>query len=382
MWATVSIISFLLPIAYLLIISQIIKGWNALPEWDTLKKTVNTKVSVLIAARNEAENIEATLSAVTSQHYPTDLLEIIVIDDHSTDDTAALVKAFPASNIKLIDLSQHVDEANTQSFKKKAIEVAIAQSTGSLMVTTDADCLTPPNWLRYIVSYYEIHRPKIIAAPVVFTDEQDIFQRFQSLDFIGMMGVTGAGIHKRFLHMCNGANLAYEKAVFHEVNGFEGIDHLASGDDMLLMHKIVKQYPDGIAYLKQRDAAVRTTPKRSIRAFLNQRLRWATKTTSYQEKQVTAIWALVWVYSVSIVLTGLLSVFYPPFLALFIVQLLAKVLIDFVFLGTVARFFGRGDLMRFGVFGAAVFWEIWYVVTVGLLGSVKAKYEWKGRTVK
>ncbi len=382
MWVIIAVFVSLLTAAYLIIISSITKGWKALPEWDTLKKTVNTKVSVLIAARNEEKNIEATLRSITNQDYPAELFEIIVIDDHSTDRTAALVKDFPATNISLIDLAKHVAPGSTQSFKKKAIEVAIGQAKGSLIVTTDADCLAMPHWLRYIVSYYEIHRPKIIAAPVVFTDEHTLFQQFQSLDFIGMMGVTGAGIHKKFLHMCNGANLAYEKAVFNEVNGFEGVDHLASGDDMLLMHKVVQRYPDQVAYLKQAGAVVTTTPKRSIQAFLNQRLRWATKTTSYQEKQVTIIWGLVWLFSVSIVLTGLASVFYPFLLWLFLLQFSIKAITDYLFLGEVARFFGRGDLMRIGVFGAAVFWEIWYVVTVGLLGSVKAKYEWKGRTVK
>jgi len=382
MWTAICVLVSLLILAYLAIISNIVLGWKSLPEWDTLKKSVNTKVSVLIAARNEEQNIAATLQSVTNQNFPSELLEIIVIDDHSKDNTAAIVKAFPATNIKLISLEQHIEANSTQSFKKKAIEVAIAQATGDLIVTTDADCLAEPNWLRYLVSYYEIHQPKIIAAPVVFEDEHTLFQQFQSLDFIGMMGVTGAGIHKRFLHMCNGANLAYPKAVFNEVNGFEGIDHLASGDDMLLMHKIVKKYPDDIAYIKQAGAAVRTTPKRSVRSFLNQRLRWATKTTSYQETQVTVVWGLVWLFSISIVLTGLLSVFYSPLLGLFLLQLAAKVIADYVFLRHIARFFGRHDLMRIWVFGAAVFLEIWYVVTVGVLGSVKAKYEWKGRTVE
>lgn len=382
MWTALCIITFSLVISYLIIILSIVNGWKSLPEWDTLKKTVHTKVSVLIAARNEAENIETTLQSIANQNYPIELLEILVIDDHSTDETAKIVQAFPATNVRLIDLSIHMEEHSTQSFKKKAIEVAISQSTGTLIITTDADCLAPPNWIKYLVSYYEIHQPKIIAAPVVFTDEQSLFQQFQSLDFIGMMGVTGAGIHKKYLHMCNGANLAYEKAVFNEVNGFEGVDHLASGDDMLLMHKIVKKYPEGVAYIKQAGAAIQTTPKRSVKAFLNQRLRWATKTTSYQEKQVTMIWGLVWLYTVSIILTGLLSVFYPPLFALFVIQLVAKAITDYVFLGQVARFFGRSDLMSIKVYGASVFWEIWYVVTVGLLGSVKTKYEWKGRTVK
>ncbi len=130
------------------------------------------------------------------------------------------------------------------------MEIAIGLAKGSLIVTTDADCLVQPEWLRTIASFYEEFSPVFIAAPVVYCNPlpgDSLFKKFlkifQSLDFMTLQGITGASVYKKFHNMCNGANLAYEKKAFYEAGGFEGIDQIASGDDMLLMHKIHKIYP-------------------------------------------------------------------------------------------------------------------------------------------
>ncbi len=371
----------LLTLFYIFILLRFIAGWRSLPVWDTLKKTVTTKVSVVVPARNEEENIQACIEAILAQNYPSNLLEIIIVDDHSTDQTPQIIKKYSHQNVQLLSLADHIKEGSTQSFKKKAIEVAIQQSTGELIVTTDADCTMGNNWLRYLVSYYEIQQPKFIAAPVVFQGEENNFQRFQSLDFAGMMGVTGAGIHKKFLHMCNGANLAYPKSAFYEVDGFEGVDHLASGDDMLLQQKIARRFPGQIGYIKQPDAVTITTAKPTLSSFLNQRLRWATKTTSYQEWKVTAIWAMVWLFSVSIPISLVLAIWWPWLLWVFGFQLMAKVIIDYFFLRMMVLFFKRPDLIRFPVYFISIFWELFYVIFIGTVANFKKEYDWKGRKV-
>lgn len=215
------IIACLLTITYVVILLVFIRGWRALPEWNTLKKSFTTTITVLVPARNEEQSILDCLNAISNQNYPKELLEIVVIDDHSTDNTAALVKSFPTNNLKLLHLSDFIKEEETTAFKKKALEAAINEATSTLIVTTDADCTMGEDWLGYIASYYEVHQPKFIAAPVVFQGEKTLFQLFQSLDFAGMMGVTGAGIHHQFLHMCNGANLAFERKAFQTVGGYK-----------------------------------------------------------------------------------------------------------------------------------------------------------------
>ena len=237
------------------------------------------------------------------------------------------------------------------------------------------------SWIRHIVYLYEQQKPKMIAAPVIFEQEKTGFEHFQSLDFIGMMGVSAAGIQGGFMQMCNGANLAYEKAAFEAVNGFEGIDHLASGDDMLLMEKIVRKYPNGLAYLKQSEAVTKTTAKPTVATFLQQRLRWATKSGNYQSWQtqliLATVWGLCWMLLISLGLGLLVDANY---LYLFGTLFLVKAFWDYLFLGTMSRFFGKEAQMK--LFLPSLFWHWWYIVVVGTWSLARKQYEWKGRRTR
>ena len=375
-------ISILLGVAYILIMLRYIIGWNTIPLWEIPSSfNPSTKVSVLIPARNESDNIQQCISSILLQKYPNHLFEIIVIDDHSTDDTAALVQGFQESNVKVLFLKDYVKNRNDlKSFKKKAIEIAISKASGNLIVTTDADCIVPSDWLNLIVSFYEKNQYKFIAAPVNFHNENSLFEKFQSLDFLGMMGVTGAGIYKRFMNMCNGANLAYEKNAFYEVNGFEGIDEIASGDDMLLMQKMAKQFPNKIAFLKNQKATVLTKAMPDLKSFTQQRIRWASKSGSYQEFQILIILALVFFFCVSIVINFFLLFFFKEILWIFLIQFFIKLIIDFFFLNQMCVFFKRKDLMK--IFVPAQIFHIIYIAVIGFLGNVKKEYNWKGRKVR
>ncbi len=335
-------------------------------------------MSILVPARNEAENIQKCLTSILLQSYPSNLFEIIVIDDHSEDETAQIVANIDNQQVKLLQVADFIKPEKLRSFKKKAIEIGVLKAKGQLIVTTDADCVAGKDWLKTIVSFYEITRSKFIAAPVNFHLEKNKFEQFQSLDFLGMMGVTGAGIHGKFMNMCNGANLAYEKTAFKEVNGFDGIDHLASGDDMLLMQKIAKRYPDKIDFLKNNDAVILTNAQPTLISFLNQRIRWASKSTSYKEWKVTFILIMVFLFCFNIVLTFFLIPFFGLTMAfVFIFQLLIKTTMDYFFLGSMAKFFNRKDLMR--SFIPAQFLHIVYIVVIGFLSIFIKKYYWKGR---
>ena len=338
-------------------------------------------VSVIVPARNEAENILACLQSILLQNYPPELFEIIVIDDHSTDGTGELVKAIASPQIKLLHLADHLENNASLAFKKMGLQLGIQHAKGELLVTTDADCIAQKNWLRFIVSFYEIQQPKFIAAPVNFHQEQSLLERFQSLDFMGLMLITGAGIQSSVFHMSNGANLAYPREVFERVNGYEGIDHLASGDDLLLMHKIAARYPGRIGFLKNFNATVLTQAKPTWKGFLSQRLRWATKSSSYQEKQLTFILAMVFLFCLSIVFSLLATLILGWTALLYFGALfLLKTIADYFFLKRAARFFNRKDLMS--SFFLAQWLHILYIVIIGILGNLVKKYEWKGRKVR
>lgn len=375
-------VAILLTIGYVVIIGNYIRGWNQLPEWQIPNHfRPSTAVSIIIPARDEAENILTCLHSILAQDFPSNLIQIIVIDDHSTDATPELVADLNNPNILLLRLADFPTVASTQSFKKRAIQIGIQHAEGDLIVTTDADCVVPPRWLSLIVSFYESKQAVFIAAPVNFYHEQNALEKFQSLDFMGMMAVTGAGIHQGWMHMCNGANLAYPKTIFEAVNGFEGIDHLASGDDMLLMQKIAQQFPGRMGFIKNAAATVRTTAKSTLRSFVQQRIRWASKSTAYPEWKVTFVLAWVFFFCCQIALSLLLAWCWHSELWLIAgLQFIIKGVSDFIFLRKMATFFDRRDLLP--SFIAAFFLHTVYIIGIGILGNIVKKYEWKGRKVR
>ena len=376
--------------------SQIFKRRTERSGGEEEKSSYQTSVTVIIPARNEEANIAACLSSISKQDYPKDLFEVIVVDDHSTDRTAAIVKGWESAGfpmlstspsylkVKLISLADFVNAKNVQSFKKLAITTAIQQSKSQLIVTTDADCIVSSTWLSTVVDYFERTNFKMITGPVVFeTNSMNAFNRFLqriwALDFAGMMGVTAASLHYDLSKMSNGANLAYTREAFDRVGGFEGIDHIASGDDLLLMEKISESYPNQIGFLKSKKAIVSTPAPANLTEFVQQRIRWASKSRHYQDNKIKIVLALVWIFHVSMWINLLISLSYPHFGMWICGQLLWKSLIDVLFLWRCVRFFGKNSLMW--IFLPAEIFQLFYIFIVGLLGNFK-KYEWKGREVK
>jgi poly-beta-1,6-N-acetyl-D-glucosamine synthase len=355
-------------------------AWRSIPEHIGTQKEPSTGLSVIIPARNEEKNIVNCLQSVCSQQYPSELLQIIAVDDSSTDKTWDLIRRFH-SDEKIIDSTSlaEVEDSEFPAHKKRAIEAGIAMSYHSVIITTDADCKHPVTWLKTIASVYEEKRPVFMAAPVALQNDSSVLQIFQALDFLVLQGITGASVHKKIHSMCNGANLAYEKNAFHEVGGFSGIDSIASGDDMLLMHKISRKYPGKVHYLKSKQAIVTSLPMQTWKEFFNQRIRWSSKARFYDDKRI--FWVLLLVYLFNLSFLGLVIVgFWFPVLWLYTgILWIAKTIIEFPFVYSVARFFDKISLLKYFFFFQPL--HIAYTIIAGLLGQF-GKYEWKGRRVK
>ena len=174
--------------------------------------TATTNFTVIIPARNEEENLKIYLPSVLQQSYPKKLFEVIVIDDYSTDATAELVREMQGQyvNLKLLRLKDLLPDVALNSYKKKAIELAIGQATGDWVMTTDADCLVNENWLQCFADFIAERDPVFVAAPVSFFNHHSFLSIFQSLDFMSLQGITAASVNQGFHSMCNGANLAYK----------------------------------------------------------------------------------------------------------------------------------------------------------------------------
>ncbi len=335
--------------------------------------------SIIIPARNEEKNIIPCLQSIFNQNFSQNLFEVIVIDDHSTDATTNLVKKFQQQyqNIKLICLEDELDGKKLNSYKKKAIEKGIEISKGDWIITTDADCIVTKDWLLSFAAIIQKEEPVFVAAPVAFSNDRTILSTFQNLDFICLQGITAASVSAGFHSMCNGANLAYKKSTFYEVDGFNGIDAIASGDDMMLMNKIKQKFPSQMAFLFSKNAIVTTHPMPDWKSFLNQRIRWASKADQLKDKNIFGVLVLVYFLNLLLFLMPLLAFFKPAILLIWLLFLLLKSVVEFLFLLPVGNFFGQS-------FISIPFFQpmhIMYTVIAGWFGKF-GKYHWKGRQVK
>lgn len=369
-------------LAYAILIGYYKQAWESIDPFTATRESgvsEKIKVSVIIAARNEEMMIGHCLQSLAGQSYPRHLLEIIVINDHSTDATAQRVISYGLANAKLINLKDHVDGGAINSYKKKAIETGIALATGELIVTTDADCVAPPDWIRTIAAYYEASGAAFIAAPVKITGNKSLLSIFQAMDFLCLQGITGSSVHKKFHSMCNGANLAYSKKVFYEVGGFKGIDNIASGDDMLLMHKIFLRCPDRVFFLKSTAAIVSTRAESTWKDFIRQRIRWASKADKYEDKRIFAVLILVYLLNLLLLIIVVAALWDIRWLFAFLLLVLSKTIIEYSFVKKVASFFKLQYLMVY--FPCLQPLHVVYTVVAGFLGK-SGNYRWKGRRVK
>lgn len=365
---------------YVLLINLYLYWFGRLAVFSPGATAPVTRFSIIIPARNEADNIEACIRSILHNNYPSQLFEIIVADDFSTDATPQIVQQLQTvfSNISVLSLKNIITE-NINSYKKRAIELAIAQSKYEWIVTTDADCHVPEQWLHLLDAYIQKTDPVFVAAPVMFTCDNSFLGIFQCLDFLSLQGITAAAVSAGTHSMCNGANLAYKKTAFYAVDGFKNADHIASGDDMLLMHKIKLQYPDKIGYLFSDKAIVTTAPMPDWKSFLNQRIRWASKATSYKDKQVFRVLLLVYFANLFLLVLLVACLFKPALFLIWLLCMLTKALLEMPFMYRVAGFYGLTRLMFWFVIMQP--FHIVYTVVSGWLGKF-GTYQWKGRSVK
>lgn len=369
----ISFIAFILITGYSFLIRHYQHVFMKIPVFIP-GKPAPEKISVVIPARNEENNIGPCLDAILKQDYPTSFTEIIVADDHSTDHTAAIVQSSGARLLSMNNLPE-----GTVAFKKAALTAAIAAAGGDTIVTTDADCLAPSSWLSTLISAKQSANAVLVAAPVRMSYDRSFLSKFQSLDFSILQGITAASVHEGFHSMGNGANMAYSKNAFIAVNGFSGVDDIASGDDMFLVHKISRKYPGRVAYAFSPDAIIDTKPEPDWISFFRQRIRWASKARKYEDKRIFRVLLLVYALNLSIFVLMCICFLSPTHFSLFILMLIYKTIVEWGFVFHVLKFFRLQKLMPW--FPIAQPFHVAYTVISGLFGQA-GSYQWKGRQVK
>lgn len=371
---------WLLAAAYALLTVSLWWGWHRTPTVRYAAEDVpdgGPTITVVIPVRNEAANLPDLLADLAQQTYPR--FEVIVADDASSDDTAHLARAFAGAVSFRLTVFSLADDPAVASPKKRAISQSIDRAAGTLIVTTDGDCRVGPRWLETIARFQVATGAKLISGPVTFTTNGSVFGSLQTVEFASLIGAGAATLALGRPTMCNGANLCYQQVVFHEVSGFAGVDHVASGDDELLMHKIAARYPDGVRFLKSRDAIVETAPHQSLGAFYRQRRRWAGKWRTYSSLFPTLLAVFVFLSNLTpvVALIGWLTGHVPG--ATLLGVGLLKLAPEWLYLGSVLYFLQKRSLWRWIPVTQLVY--PFYVVFFGLAAQGQGVV-WKGRNLR
>ncbi|WP_299457867.1 glycosyltransferase [uncultured Microscilla sp.] len=334
-------------------------------------------LSVVIVVRNEAENILALLHDLSAQTLPKDLFEVIIVNDHSTDQTVALIEAYVAQagfSLQLLHLHQNEAEASP---KKAGIRKAIQVAQGTYVVTTDGDCRVLPGWLQVYYTFYQQHAAQLVSGAVTFAPANHLFAQVQVVEFASLIGSGAASLQLGNPNMCNGANLSYSKAAFEAVGGFTGTEHLASGDDEFLMHKIAQKYPHRVYFVKHPQSIVSTHPVPTLNKFFHQRKRWASKWSFYKDYKVKMLAFFIFLCNFGLLFAFLAYLFGGYSANAFLTQISIKCIVEFIFLSLVLNYLKK----RKFIWWIPIVQTIYplYVVFFGLLAHHKGVYDWKGR---
>jgi glycosyltransferase involved in cell wall biosynthesis len=364
----IAIVLFSVVLIYVVTIVSLIYGFTKVNSFDYLGLKPKTKFSIIVPFRNEAENLPKLLDSFSKLNYPMELFEVILVDDASEEVFSVQNLVFNVEIVKNIRVSN--------SPKKDAISTAMQVVKTDWIITTDADCLVHKNWLLSLDNYIQLHHEvSMIAGAVSYHCEDSFLHHFQQLDLASLQGATmgSFGLGKGF--MCNGANFAYTKSFFQDLNGFDGNDGIASGDDVFLLQKAIARFPKKVHYLKSGNNIVITSPESDWKSLFHQRVRWASKTGSYQSKFGIGLGLIVFGGNVGLcfVLCGLLFGIGNFYLMCFL--LLAKFSVDTILIYKTNQFLTKKKL-RYLIL-SSLFYPF-FSVSVALY-SLFGKYEWKGR---
>ncbi len=364
-------------VAYILLVFYCWLCWASLPVSAPSEiSNASLTVSIVIVARNEASAIAHLLADIQAQNYPHHLLEVMLVDDNSEDDTVAIAQSFAASNELVVKVIR-LDSADGTSKKKMAIMQAASLSTSSILLLTDADCRVGARWVSSHIDHYECFgHAQLVFGAFCFAGE-GAFVSLLNLEAMSLTGVAAVTNLAQKPTMCSGANISYKRELLKELRPFDDNQHVASGDDEFMLHAVHRAYPGATYYNKRSDSLVITKPPHSMTALYHQRRRWAGKWKAHKSIWPKAL-ALVVVagnlgFAASLVAFIITKSFF------WILPIGVKLLTEFALCARVSKNFGLRGIKRYILLMEIIY--PFYAIFFGIASNF-GKYRWKGREYK
>ncbi len=375
------LILFLILMIYVVTIAQLIVGFDKVKNTTFTPSQPSIFFAIVVPFRNESANLPILLESIKNLNYPSDLFEIILVDDASEDDSARQVYNWRMENgVFQTTLLENIRLSNSP--KKDAISRTVPIIQHQWLVTTDADCIVPVHWLAALDQYIQQNNVEMIVGTVVYDCDKSFLHHFQQLDLMSLQGATIGSFGMGLGFLCNGANFCYTKSMFEKLHGFAGNSQIASGDDVFLLQKAMHECPEKVHFLKSKESIVHTKPEKSWVALFSQRMRWASKTAAYPSVFGKDLAVIVFLGNLAIVISCILaaagywlSVFgRSPWIFVGILFVL-KFVVDTILLYKANRFL-TGKWLWFLLFSTVLY--PFFCVSVAVF-SWFGKYEWKGR---
>lgn len=370
------LISFVL-LTYAVCIFILNKGYNRVQNKSAEEHEAFHSFSILIPFHNEEKHLTQLCESLSKLEYPIHLFELIFIDDFSTDQSVALIENFNFPDLFSVKVLSSVKKSAAP--KKDALQIGISQARFNWIVTTDADCVCPELWLKAINDFIEIHHPKMLCGSVLVVSNNDEIQELQQMENLSLQFVTRAAIGWKKPIMANGANLIYRKDAFYGCGGFEGNLDIASGDDIFLMEKFRQRDPDGIHYLADKRAIVRTQPVTSWKEVVHQRVRWASKTRKQKNNLSILIGGLVTLANLMVLVCVVLFFLDDIPKIILLGFFIFKILIDFWTVRRSANFFEQQTFFIKFIYLNLIYTFLQIFV---FFKTLKSSYIWKNNQFK
>ena len=366
-------LSFFLILGYLLLIGWVSNRWDEIPE-TTIPKDYNPKnsYSIIIPFRNEGRHLVECIHSLQNLCPESPKFELIAVNDGD----------HPAISLDLeLDYPLLCVIESEGSGKKAAITTGITKARFDHIITIDADCTFHKDWLKLMDACIKENNLDVVVGSVITQEAKSLLSRFQFMDFAGTMAVNAAGVQSKKFFICSGANFCYNKSLFFLVDGYNGNEHIASGDDVFLINKFSDVPNLKIGFLKSRRGTSITKNETTWKDLIKQRVRWASKSKSYANNTIFLIQGYVFLLNLWLamcftilaylcgtfmIITGLFSVF-------------LKWVIDYLFLNRMVHFF-RGKKIMKSFIPSSVIYTL-YILMMAFVALFTPKTSWKGRKV-
>ena len=330
-------------------------------------------VSIVVSVHNEEKNIVECLDKLVAQDYPEKKLEIIIVNDRSSDRTEEIIRAYTKkfSHVRLITIQEiHNDIAP----KKNAIDQAIQLSEGEIILLTDADGRPTSQWVKEIISFFSDETGMVIGYAPYQSDsaEASLSERLLSLEYLTHAAVAAASCRIGYPLTCVGTNMAYRKSVYEELGGFGIYKNLHTGDDDLFLQRVRDETSWKIAYASGRESHVYNAPPDHWQSFIQQRIRYASKGFKYPI-QVTIILIVFYLLNLIYLFSPLTFILNSHYILPFFAALFLKAVSDYGFIKSAASLLE--DKRYLQIFPVAFILHIPYVVFFGLVAQLK-NFRW------